>query len=277
MINDKFEDIMPTATLTAYPRTLTDIPYSKEIYAEISKNQNISLDLIIDKLAPEIEARYKLIDRLIEQNGTTQILELASGYSARGIIFTESKDVKYVEIDLQEVAEQKKKIIEDLGIKHNNLHIESGNALNKLDFDKCQNIFDKNKKVTIINEGLLRYLDFDEKKKVAKNIYNLLSIYGGVWITCDVTPKKFIINQDKNLPNFNKNLINVVSRNNNNWRFENKEHIKTFFKEVGLKVLEFHDYSEVKDELTSPNKLRLKDSEIDPLLESAIVAVMGID
>jgi hypothetical protein len=43
----------------------------------------------------------------------------------------------------------------------------------------------------------IRYLTFEEKKLVAVNIYNYLKKYGGVWITCDVTPRKFIQKQDE--------------------------------------------------------------------------------
>lgn len=75
-------------------------------------------------------------------------------------------------------------------------HIVSGNALNYDDFIKCEKYFNPDKELAVINEGLLRYLTFEEKKLVATNIYNYLKKYGGVWITCDVTPKKFIQKQD---------------------------------------------------------------------------------
>lgn len=51
-----------------------------------------------------------------------------------------------------------------------------------------QKYFDEDREIAIINEGLLRYLTFEEKKIVATNVYNMLK-YNGVWITCDVTPK----------------------------------------------------------------------------------------
>lgn len=70
---------------------------------------------------------------------------------------------------------------------------------------------------------------------------------GGIWITCDVTPKKFIQSQYKALPNFNKNLNNVTSRNNLNDRFENIEYIKEFFGNIGFKVLEIYKFSEMRE------------------------------
>ena len=269
--NNDYTSIIPTAILTAYPRILTDIPYSKEIFNELNK-EDISKDFLIDRLAPELEARYKLVDRLIKKTGITQIFELASGYSARGLVFTENKDVSYVELDLKEVCERKKKIFNTFTTIPSNLHILNGNALDPKDFNKCEKYFDKNKPVCVINEGLLRYLSFDEKRIIAENIYNLLSKYGGVWITCDVTPKKFIQNQDKNMPKLNISISKVSDRNNADWRFENNEHVKKFFEDIGFN-LEFHSFKEVKDKLTSTQKLGLKDDEIDRLLDSATVVV----
>ena len=64
-MNESFESISPTAIITQYPRVFTDIPYEKEIYDWLSKNCNDKVNLN-KQLAPEIEARYKLINKLLE-------------------------------------------------------------------------------------------------------------------------------------------------------------------------------------------------------------------
>ena len=123
-------------------------------------------------------------------------------------------------MDLEEVTNNKKRIISELFETNDNLHIVSGNALNMDDYVKCEEYFNSNKELVIINEGLLRYLTFDEKKKVGQNIYDMLKKHGGAWITCDVTPKKFIQKQDEQNPTLNDNLNTVTSRNNLNDRFD---------------------------------------------------------
>ena len=65
---------------------------------------------------------------------------------------------------------------------------------------------------------------------------------GGVWITCDVTPKKYIQKQDEQNPTINSNLNNITSRNRLNDRFENEEHIRKFFGEIGFKNIEIHKF-----------------------------------
>ena len=275
-INDKeYEEISSTAIVTSYPRIFTDIPYEKEIYEWLSRNCNEEVTLN-KMLAPEIEARYKLTNKLLDNSNIKQVLELAAGYSSRGLIYS-NKGYNYVEMDLEKVSKNKINIIET--IEKNipeSLNVISGNALRKSDYSKCDKYFEENIPVAVINEGLLRYLTFDEKRIVAENVYSFLKKYGGIWITCDVTPKKFIQTQDKALPDFNKNLTNVTSRNNLSDRFENIEHIKQFFGNIGFELVEVHKFSEMKEELYSINHNNIIDEHINQLLEDAIVVVMRI-
>lgn len=272
-MKSKFESISPTAILTSYPRTFTDIPYEKEIYNWIDMNclEKPTLD---KNLAPEIEARYKLINKLLNDTNIKQVLEIASGYSSRGMIYSQ-KGYNYIEMDLENIVINKRKIVESISKQSELLNIIEGNALERLDFDRIDKYLG-DREVAVINEGLLRYLTFEEKEIVAKNIYSILKKHNGVWITCDVTPKKFIASQDKALPDFNKNLTNVTDRNSLNDRFEDIEHIKKFFGRIGFEVIEIHKFSEVKDELYSINCYNIINENIEKSLEDAIVAVMKI-
>lgn len=275
-INDKtYEEISPTAIVTSYPRTFTDIPYEKEIYNWLENhcNEEVTLNKM---LAPEIEARYKLTNKLLDKYGIKQVLELAAGYSSRGLIYSK-KGYNYIEMDLENVSKNKINLLNSIEQDiPNNLKITSGNALRKSDFDRCEDYFKKDEPITVINEGLLRYLTFEEKRQVAQNIYDLLLKFDGIWITSDVTPKKFMDSQDKALPNFNDNLANITSRNDLNDRFEDINHVKEFFGEIGFEVVEVHKFNEVKDELYSVNKLNFIDDKIEKTLEDAIVVVMKI-
>ena len=130
-------------------------------------------------------------------------------------------------------------------------------------------------KVNIKTNVLGSYLTFEEKQIVAENIYQMLSNFGGYWITCDVTPKKFIEHQNNNLPALNTNLSGITSRNSLNERFEDITHVKGFFSTIGFKDIEIHPFNEVRDELSSPGILGLNNSEF--LLKEAIVAIMRVD
>ncbi len=270
---EPFESVSNTALLTSYSRSFSDIPYEKEIYDWLSKNCNGEFKF--NKLrAPEMEARYKLIDQLIKKVDIPQILELASGYSSRGLIFS-SEGYKYVEMDLETVASNKKRLINELFKPNDNLKVVSGNALNYDDYIKCDSYLNDNE-IIIVNEGLLRYLTFDEKRRVGENIYQLLKKHGGVWITSDVTPKRFIQEQEKLTPKSNNDINNINSRKNLNDRFEDENHIRTFLKEIGFNNIELHQFIEVKDELKSFDALDIDKDLCDSLLESAIVAIIRI-
>ena len=275
-INDKdFENVSQTAIMTSYPRTFTDIPYEKEIYQWLSKHCKEKVELY-KNLAPEIEARYKLINKLLDEYNINQVLELAAGYSSRGLIYSK-KNYNYVEIDLAGVSKNKINLLNSVEKNiPSNLKILDGNVLRKNDFDKSKEYFKKDEPIAVINEGLLRYLTFDEKKLVAQNIYDLLSNQGGVWITSDVTPKKFIKSQDNALQGFNKDVSSITSRNDLNERFEDINHVKKFFGKIGFEVVEVHKFKEVEDELYSVNKLNIINNKIEKTLEDAIVVVMKV-
>ena len=149
---DNFESISPTAIVTSYPRSFTDIPYEKEIYQWLQrncKNNDVKLNKL---LAPEIEARYKLTNKILNDLSIEQVVEIAAGYSSRGIIYAQ-KEYEYIEMDLEEVTKNKIKLLMDIASIPDSLHIMSGNALNYEDFEKCDEFLDKNKEVAIINEG----------------------------------------------------------------------------------------------------------------------------
>ena len=271
---DSFESIIPTALHTAYPLIFTDIAYSKPIYEELQKF-GVPENLRNEKIAVEIEARYKLISKLLKQSKIKQVLELACGYTARGVEFCEKNpDASYSELDLEPVIETKRKILENITKIPENLKLYSGNALSLASLRRATQTFDKSKPIAVLNQGLMRYLNFDEKAKLAKHINKLISANGGVWITCDVTPAKYVENQNKNISsNYNQNLTSVTNRNNIGWRFRDREHVTEFYDKLGFEI-EWHDYAEIKPLLTSPRALGIEDAEVDKLIAYAVVVVM---
>lgn len=142
-VNDKdYEEISSTAIVTAYPKTFTDIPYEIEIYNWLKQHCKEEVTLY-KNMATEIEARYKLTNKLLDKLDIKQILELAAGYSSRGLIYSQ-KGYKYVEMDLESVSKNKENILNTLEDKiPENLKIISGNALRKLIMKNVKNILKK--------------------------------------------------------------------------------------------------------------------------------------
>lgn len=275
--NDIYKNIIQTAILTAYPRTLTDIPYSQEIFSELQKIYGeIDSELIIDKLTPGIEARHKLIDKLISKHNIPQALELAAGFTSRGLVSSTTQNINYIELDLPPASKIKKDILNNISAIPDNLNFIEGNALRKSDFEEAATFLNKGQEVTVINEGLLRYLDFNEKAVVAQNIKYILERFGGFWITSDLTLKKRLTSQNDNMQMMNSKLIQKTQRSYDNFAFEDFEQAEQFFYKQGFKIIERHPFTEIKDELHSLKKLNLAQQDIDASLSHASVYVMQL-
>lgn len=277
MAETSFESIIPTALHTAYPLIYTDIPYAKEIYEALCE-YGFPEELKNDKLCFELEARYVLIDKFLEESKITQVLEIACGFTSRGLNFCkENAGFVYVELDLPKVIEEKKAILNKVaGGVTNNLYFVEGNALNRNDINKCLKHFDLSKPIAIINQGLMRYLNFDEKRFLTKIVYDIIAKNNGIWLTCDFTPAKFLVTEDKNLTgkeDYNKKLTQVTDRNNAAWRFKDKRAVEQFLKTENLKI-EWHDFVEALPMLSSKNNLDLKDNEVEKYLQNAYVGVI---
>ncbi|MDR2063360.1 MAG: class I SAM-dependent methyltransferase [Candidatus Nomurabacteria bacterium] len=276
-LNEAFKEISPTAILTAYPRTFSDIPYYPEIFAAMRRAElSISEDLLVSRLAPELEARHKLIDKLLSETGACQVLEVAAGFSPRGINFVQNRrSAQYVELDLPDVAKTKRDILNSIVEVPENLHILGGNALEGKDFERATAFFDPDKPVAVVNEGLLRYLTFAEKAKLAENIRAVLSKFGGVWITGDGATRQF--GGESRTGSTNQTILTNTKRQDLGNAFESQAHMAEFFGGLGFGT-DFHPFTEVQDELVSPKKLNFSDEEVtSKLLAYADVVVMRVE
>lgn len=281
-----YDGIIPTGWLTAYGRTFTDIPYSREFFGELEAIRSESessevLEIMKDtKLAPHFEARHKLLDRLIRRTGANQILEIAAGLSTRGTEMTSDGLAQYVEVDLPGMMSDKRRIMEALERKavvphRPNLYIEDGSALSLADMTRATRHFDTDKPIVIVNEGLMRYLGLDEKTIYANNIKTLLHQFGGTWITSDISLPKVIYKEDDIMFDRRKRISKITGINVADNLFKDEDDAKRFFGKLGFDV-ESHSFLEVIDELTSPKKLGMPRDYVEAINSSAVAFVMTI-
>src|SRR5262245_62738399 len=119
--------ISVTAKVSAYFRRFSDIAFAAEVatligaeeaFAQISRDHGLEHDKLTS-YAPMFEARYKSITQLVRKSGASQVLELASGYSLRGLDMTQSSSsLCYVESDLGPVVETKLELLEEVRRQH---------------------------------------------------------------------------------------------------------------------------------------------------------------
>lgn len=135
------------------------------------------------------EMRYWSIDQLLEELPIKNVLELSSGFSFRGLERSTHDGVHYIDTDLGDVINTKKRIIQSLqpagASRKGTLELLPLNALDEEQFSAIVERFPRGELV-VVNEGLLMYLDDAEKKKLCGIIHNVLKKRGGYWITGDV-------------------------------------------------------------------------------------------
>jgi len=273
-----------TAWLTAYLRTFSDIPFSQEIFTDLEQIRHVANEPDVPSkikksgLAPQLEARFKLIDSLVARTKPSQILELAAGLSSRGLSMAlKDSSIQYSELDFPGIIEEKRRIFLNLAENElpSNLHFNCGNALLAADIEKASSKFNPEKPLSVINEGLMRYLTFEEKTILAKNVYELLAKFGGEWITPDISLKKILDQEDKIASNHTQILSNWANRKIKQNLFEDVKQAKSFFEEIGFEV-EQHSFLEVTDQLVSPKRLSISRDEVCLMNESPVVFVMTL-
>lgn len=274
--------VAPTAWGVSYLRTFSDIPLSKEFFNILNKNicaqggQGVAKKLSKDHLAPQLEARYKLVDKLIIDSGIDQVIELASGVATHGINLTlKNPKLNYVEIDLPDVIRKKLAIINELGIGlPANLTIKEGDALSSEDINEALKQFIETKPLAIVNEGLMRYLTFNEKNVLAKSVRKILKKYGGVWITPDISLRQALSREDAVANGHTQRLKETTGIDIDKNVFEDERHAKDFFEDLGFSV-ERHSFLEVTDQLVSPGRLGMSGEDVQRLNEPCVAFVMS--
>ena len=197
-LNRDYSTISPSAMGLLLLKGLTNIPFAKEaatlaIYPQKYKPDFSITDVGFWARAVHFESRYWSIDQLLNDLNAKNILELSSGFSFRGLEAVKKDGIHFIDTDLENVIDTKKKFTAQLQVNspgfNSKLETLPLNALNEEQFIKTINRFEKGE-IIIVNEGLLVYLDTAEKERLCQIIRNVLQKRGGYWITADIYIKR---------------------------------------------------------------------------------------
>jgi O-methyltransferase involved in polyketide biosynthesis len=234
-----FRRVSVTALIPAFARgESTDIPWAKEVLACLRAKGSVLSDgpwshRATHDYASFFESRFKAVNRILEEHGAAQILELAAGLSPRGMDMAQ-RDVVYVEADLAESIALKREVVTAvLGQVPANLFLCAANVVDRSEFLGCCSVF-TNRPVAVTTEGLLRYLTFGEKTQLAANVRDLLSRYGGIWITTDIHLRQWA--QGHRGPVNRETETERLGRNLDPNYFDDIDHARTFFERCGFQV-----------------------------------------
>src|ERR1035437_298186 len=271
-----YANIGPTAALIAYYRSCSDIPFARQLAYEIgaesaSRQMIVDDSLLLAKAIVAFEARFKSVDAVLRRYpGITRFIEIPAGFSTRGLTMTRSNPcVEYVECDLEAMLTAKRRavaqLIADMGERQSDsLRFQAANILDPDQLHLAAHELSSGP-IGIITEGLLSYLNRDEKRIAAGNIHQLLKSCGGVWVITDLT--RVFATNDARAAELRHNISVLTGFSPITGCFNSLEEARRFFEGLGFRV---HDYrrSDVIDKLSAVAASRLTSSEILAFLET---------
>jgi O-methyltransferase involved in polyketide biosynthesis len=243
MINNRdFSSVSPSARWMILLKGHTSIPYAREV-AELLEYP--------DKYYPDfkrrdftfwastlgLERRFRSINQLLTELSVKNILELSSGYSFRSLEYTRQKGVHYIDTDLPDIIAAKKEflsgLIKDESNSNGKLELLPLNALDATNFLEITGKFSEGA-IAIVNEGLLTYLDKQEKETLCSIIHAVLMERGGYWITADIGLK----NKETKLGlTFNNEIKEFNEQHHTEGNsFESYKEAEMFFREMGFVI-----------------------------------------
>ncbi len=240
-----YSTISPSALSLLLMKGYTNIPYARETAALMQGPEVFDLDFNNKDFwfwirVMHFEARYWSIDQLLQQSGCTNVLELSSGYSLRGLhLCTTNKDIHYIDTDLPIVVDEKRKLMQQLqlaGRKEGHLQTVALNALDAAAFASLVEGF-ANGPLAIINEGLLMYLNEEEKIRLCKIIHSALLQRGGYWITADIYVKRSETMRAA-LPQSNSEAAFMEQHQIEQNKFESYPAALDFFRQQGFELVQ---------------------------------------
>jgi len=210
--------ISPSAYSLLLMKARTSIPYAREAAALLQKKSaptepalpSVPADAPVFDTAAywasvlHFESRYWSINQLLADLTATNILEISSGFSFRGLALSNTLPVYYIDTDLPNIIAGKQGFVDAFTAAPNpaepnqpptkanpagHYELHPLNALDPAAFEAIIARFPPGP-LTIVNEGLLVYLDDTEKKQLCANIRKALLNRGGHWITADIYVRK---------------------------------------------------------------------------------------
>jgi O-methyltransferase involved in polyketide biosynthesis len=237
-----YSTISPSAQSLLWMKSLTDIPFARAAAAQVFGEAALPTEGD-ERITPaflrrllHFEARYWSIDAALDMLDITNILEVSSGFSFRGLQKVLYEDFFYIDTDLPGVVEVKEGLLKPLQRTLSDppvgqLRTKMLNALDEDAFNDLVARFPPGK-VAIANEGLLVYLDEGEKRRLCNIIKSILQRRGGCWVTADVYVRKEEIDVGPISPEISKFMADHHIEEN---KFDSFGAAESFFESCGLR------------------------------------------
>jgi O-methyltransferase involved in polyketide biosynthesis len=185
-----------------------------------------------------------ILERAINEEGFTQIVEIACGLSPRGTLMTRKyPHIRYIEADLPKMAAHKRYLLDkagELSSRHTVVDVdilaqESEHSLEAMfarDLDPAQ-------KTLVITEGLVNYFELSVIGGFWQRLADLLKGFpAGIYLS-DLYPD-FRWHRSVVLVNAFKSILSKVTRSHVNLHFESELAIRNGFLSLGFRETKVH-------------------------------------
>jgi len=196
------------------------------------------------------------IRTLIENEGVTQILEIACGLSPRGYTFSkEYPELRYVEADLPGMASRKQRLLKEKHALTPNHDVTTCNCFESgapsgLDY-VLQEYLDTSKPTIIITEGLINYFDLETISGVWKNMQQLATCFPKAWYITDLMPRLKHASSYKYV-RAGELFLSGLARANVNLHYGTNREIFEGFQACGFSETKVHQPEDYYDQLPIP-------------------------
>ena len=182
-----------------------------------------------------LKQRHRMIDQhltqLIEQHPDLQVLEIASGLSPRGWNFRQKfPHIDYRELDLPDMAKVKTKALKQ--IDANSPEVLSVDLFTA-DFAQAFQVFDPNRPLVVISEGLINYFNKDMLLQLLKAIHHYGQSFKELHYLTDIYPEP-VKNKLANFIWACSKLLKWMSKSAFSFHFIDPQQVQEFFQRAGF-------------------------------------------
>ncbi|MBJ9952550.1 MULTISPECIES: class I SAM-dependent methyltransferase [unclassified Acinetobacter] len=183
--------------------------------------------------------RHTILDdrlhQLIAQFPDLQVLEIAAGLSPRGWWFRQQyAQIDYRELDLPEMAKTKQAALKQ--IDPNSPEVLSVDLFTH-DFQNAFKVFDPQKPLVVISEGLINYFNKNLLKQLIQSIADYGKNFKALHYLTDIYPEP-VKNKFATVIWNSSKLLKLMSRSAFTFHFTSPEHARHFISETGFKKIE---------------------------------------
>lgn len=195
------------------------------------------------------------IDTLVNQEGVSQILEIACGYSPRGYKLSRKyPHLNYIEADLPHMAQRKRTLLQQhrgFGPNHKvvGCDVFANGKPHGLDYI-LKEVLDPERPTLIITEGLVNYFRLEDISRVWSRIAQLSRVFPKAWYITDLVPKPD--HAWKPVIRAATNMLSLATRASVNLHFNGNTQIEQGLRECGFSKVTIYRPEQFRDVLPIP-------------------------